>query len=64
MAIRFSHKFGIPALLLFFLLGIGASRAGLNFENYDFMEQYASFALFIIMFYGATARNSKWACPS
>ncbi|MDY3118508.1 MAG: potassium/proton antiporter [Peptoniphilus sp.] len=52
LAIRVSHKYGVPALLLFFVLGIGASRMGLEFDNFDFMERYASFALFIIMFYG------------
>lgn len=63
MAIRFSHKYGIPALLLFFVLGIGASRAWLHFENYDFMEQYASFALFIIMFYGGYGTKLEMGLP-
>lgn len=40
-AIRISHKYGIPALLLFFILGIGAASLGLDFQNYDFMERYA-----------------------
>ena len=34
-AIRISHKYGIPALLLFFILGIGAASLGLDFQNYE-----------------------------
>lgn len=62
-AIRFSHRYGIPSLLLFFLLGIGAGYL-IDFQNFDFMERYSSFALFIIMFYGDTVRSLPWGFPS
>ena len=62
-AIRISHKYGIPALLLFFILGIGAASLGLDFQNFDFMERYASFALFIIMFYGGYGTKLEMGIP-
>ena len=62
-AIRVSHKYGIPALLLFFILGIGAASLGLDFQNFDFMERYASFALFIIMFYGGYGTKLEMGIP-
>ncbi|MDY6045168.1 MAG: potassium/proton antiporter [Peptoniphilus sp.] len=52
LAISLSNRYGIPSLFLFFLLGIGANYVGLEFHKFDFMEYYASFALFVIMFYG------------
>lgn len=61
-AIRFSHRYGIPSLLLFFLLGIGAGYL-IDFQNFDFMERYSSFALFIIMFYGGYGTKLAMGLP-
>lgn len=61
-AIRFSHRYGIPSLLLFFILGIGAGYI-IDFHNFDFMEHYASFALFIIMFYGGYGTKLAMGLP-
>lgn len=61
-AIRFSHRYGIPSLLLFFILGIGAGYL-IDFHNFDFMEHYASFALFIIMFYGGYGTKLAMGLP-
>lgn len=61
-AIRFSHRYGIPSLLLFFILGIGAGYI-IDFQNFDFMEHYASFALFIIMFYGGYGTKLAMGLP-
>lgn len=58
-AIRISHKYGISALLLFFILGIGAASLGLDFQNYDFMERYASFDFIV----AKLVRNGKTIVP-
>ena len=62
-AIKFSHRYGIPSLFLFFLLGIGANALGVDFEKFGFMEHYAGFALFVIMFYGGYGTNLEMGLP-
>jgi cell volume regulation protein A len=62
-AIRISNKHGIPALLLFIVLGMGFGLLGLNFNDYQFADGVATVALMIIMFYGGFGTNWKMAKP-
>lgn len=63
IAIRISDKYGIPSLLLFMLLGIGFSLLGVEFEDYEVSDKFASLALMVIMFYGGFGTNWKMAKP-
>jgi cell volume regulation protein A len=58
-AIRFSSKNGIPALLLFIVLGMVFGAFGLDFNDYEFSDKFASLALMVIMFYGGF--GTKWS---
>ncbi len=62
-AIRLSNKHGIPALLLFIVLGMGFGLLGLNFNDYEFADGLATVALMVIMFYGGFGTNWKMAKP-
>lgn len=62
-AIRISNKHGIPALLLFILLGMGFGALGLEFDDYQFADNFATLALMVIMFYGGFGTNWKMAKP-
>ena len=62
-AIRLSSKHGIPALLLFIVLGMGFGLLGLDFNDYDFADGLATVALMVIMFYGGFGTNWKMARP-
>ena len=62
-AIRFSNKHGIPALLLFIVLGMVFGAVGLEFEDYEFADNFATFALMVIMFYGGFGTSWKMAKP-
>lgn len=62
-AIRISNKHGIPALLLFIVLGMGFGLLGLNFNDYQFADGVATVALMVIMFYGGFGTNWKMAKP-
>lgn len=62
-AIRFSHKHGIPALLLFILLGMSFGVLGLEFDNYEIADNFASISLMVIMFYGGFGTNWRMAKP-
>lgn len=62
-AIRISHKHGVPALLLFIVLGMTFGMLGFEFENYEFAENFATVALMVIMFYGGFGTNWKMAKP-
>ena len=62
-AIRFSHKYGIPALLLFIVLGMSFGALGLDFNNYEIADGFASISLMIIMFYGGFGTNWKMVKP-
>lgn len=59
LAIRFSNKYGIPALLLFFIIGMAFGLFGLEFENFEFAENLATVALMVIMFYGGFGTSWK-----
>lgn len=63
LAIRVSNKHGIPALLLFIVLGMGFGALGLEFEDYKFADNFATLALMVIMFYGGFGTNWKMAKP-
>jgi cell volume regulation protein A len=63
VAIRFSHKHGIPALLLFIVLGMGFGALGLEFDDYEFSSNFATVALMVIMFYGGFGTSWRMAKP-
>lgn len=61
---KLSDKVGVPALLLFLVLGMlfGSDGIfGIEFDNYGFAEQICSVALIFIMFYGGFETNWKAA---
>ena len=62
-AIRLSKQHGIPALLLFILLGMGFGLLGLDFKDYRLADGLATVALMVIMFYGGFGTNWKMARP-
>lgn len=62
-AIRFSNKHGIPALLLFIVLGMVFGAVGIEFEDYGIADSFATFALMVIMFYGGFGTSWKMAKP-
>ncbi|MDI9519927.1 MAG: potassium/proton antiporter [Bacillota bacterium] len=62
-AIRLSNRHGIPALLLFIVLGMGFGLLGLDFNNFEFADGLATVALMIIMFYGGFGTNWRMAKP-
>lgn len=62
-AIRFSHENGVPALLLFIVLGMGFGLLGIQFDNYQFADTLATVALMVIMFYGGFGTNWKMGKP-
>lgn len=63
LAIRVSNKHGIPALLLFIILGMGFGALGLEFNDFQFADGFATVALMVIMFYGGFGTNWKMAKP-
>lgn len=62
-AIRVSNKHGVPALLLFIVLGMGFGALGLEFDDYEFADNFATVALMVIMFYGGFGTNWNMAKP-
>lgn len=61
LAEKFSGKFGMPALLLFMLIGMMFGSDGffkIPFENYELAERFCTVSLCFIMFYGGF--NTKW----
>lgn len=61
-AIRFSNKHGIPALLLFIVLGMVFSL-GIEFSDYEFADGFATVGLMVIMFYGGFGTSWKMGKP-
>ena len=58
---KISHKFGLPTLLLFILLGMLFGSDGIfkiPFDNYIFAQNISTAALIIIIFYGGF--GTKW----
>ncbi|WFA09253.1 potassium/proton antiporter [Tissierella sp. Yu-01] len=62
-AIRFSNKHGVPALLLFIVLGMAFGAIGFDFEDFEFADNFATVALMVIMFYGGFGTSWKMAKP-
>jgi len=62
-AIRVSNKHGIPALLLFIVLGMVFGAIGFEFDDYEFADGFATLSLMVIMFYGGFGTNWKMAKP-
>jgi len=62
-AIHLSNKRGIPALLLFIVLGMAFGAIGIEFENYEFSYNFATVSLMVIMFYGGFGTNWNMAKP-
>ncbi|MBO5474009.1 MAG: potassium/proton antiporter [Lachnospiraceae bacterium] len=63
---RFSSKVGVPALLLFMIIGMMFGSDGIlhiNFDNYYLSEQICSTALIFIMFYGGFCVKWESARP-
>ena len=63
LAIRISNKHGIPALLLFIVLGMTFGALGFEFDDYQFADGFATVALMIILFYGGFGTNWCMAKP-
>ncbi len=62
-AIHFSNKRGVPALLLFTVLGMTFGALGIEFENFEFSYNFSTLALMVIMFYGGFGTNWNMAKP-
>lgn len=62
-AIRISNKHGVPALLLFIVLGMTFGAIGIDFEDFEFADSFATIALMVIMFYGGFGTNWNMAKP-
>lgn len=57
---KFLHRFGVPTLLIFILLGMvfgSDGIVGIYFDNYGLAETICSVALIFIMFYGGFGTN-------
>lgn len=66
LAHKLSAKLGVPALLLFLVLGMVFGSDGLfkiSFDDYALAEQICSITLIFIMFYGGFDTNWKAAKP-
>ncbi|MGI5958745.1 MAG: potassium/proton antiporter [Massiliimalia sp.] len=66
LANQFSHRFGMPALLLFMSLGMIFGSDGIfkiHFSNYYLTQDVCSVALVFIMFYGGFGTNWSVAKP-
>lgn len=62
-AIHFSNKRGIPALLLFIVLGMAFGAIGIKFEDFEFSYNFSTIALMVIMFYGGFGTNWSMVKP-
>jgi len=60
------YRYGIPALLIFLVLGMvfgSDGIVGIYFDNYEIAKQVCSVGLLFIMFYGGFCTNWKIAKP-
>lgn len=62
-AIKISSKSGVPALLLFIVLGMAFSAGGFVFNNFKFADSFATIALMVIMFQGGFSTNWSMGKP-
>ena len=58
ISVNLSKKAGIPAIILFILLGMGSSYLGFGFGDLDLVSSLASYSLILLSFYGGFA--IKW----
>lgn len=63
IAIKISDRFGIPSLLLFLVLGVSFNFIGIEFNNFEVADQFASLALLFIIFYGGFGTNWTMSKP-
>lgn len=63
IAIKISDRLGIPSLLLFLLLGVSFNFMGVEFDNFEVADQFASLALLFIIFYGGFGTNWTMSKP-
>lgn len=59
-AIKISNKSGVPALLLFIILGMAFSFGGFEFKDYEFADNFATLALMVIIFQGGFPLTGIW----
>lgn len=62
-ATHLSNKRGIPALLLFIVLGMVFGAIGIEFEDFEFSYNFSTIALMVIIFYGGFGTNWNMAKP-
>ncbi len=65
-ASRFLYRFGVPALLVFLVLGMlfgSDGLVGIAFDDYDLARDISTLGLIVIMFYGGFGTNWKTARP-
>ncbi|MDO5041789.1 MAG: potassium/proton antiporter, partial [Peptoniphilus sp.] len=62
-AVNLSSKSGVPSLLLFLILGITSGLFGVEFNDYEIAENFATLALLVIMFYGGFGTNWTMGKP-
>lgn len=62
---KLGAKIGVPALLLFLILGMvaGADGIGVKLEDYELAESIGHFAMSIILFYGGLQTSLKETRP-
>ena len=64
---QFLHRFGVPSLIMFLVLGVLAGSVGpwgyVTFHDYEVVEEICSVALVFIIFYGGFGTNWKTAKP-
>lgn len=58
ISVGLSKKAGIPAIILFIILGMGSSYLGIGFHDLDIVYNLASYSLILLSFYGGFA--IKW----
>lgn len=66
MSSKLLYRFGVPALLIFLVLGMlfgSDGIVGYEFSNYEFARKVCSIGLIFIMFYGGFGTNWKMAKP-
>ena len=58
---KFTYRLGVPALLIFLVLGmlLGSDGVGIEFDDFQIAESVALFALAILIFYGGL--GTRWA---
>ncbi len=63
LAIKLSNRSGIPALLLFLVLGMLFNAVGIEFNDFEMADKISSLSLMVIMFYGGFGTNWSMGKP-